>query len=67
MIAAERKLAEAREQQRALERQAQEAQFHARSLAARRGELQRGIETAAQQVAANAQTGAAAAGGTRRA
>ena len=53
VIAAERKLAEAREQLRALERQSQEAQFHARSLAARRGELQRGIETAVQQAAAN--------------
>jgi chromosome segregation protein len=53
VIGAERKLAEAREQLRALERQSQEAQFHARSLAARRGELQRGIETAVQQSAAN--------------
>ena len=57
VIAAERKLADAREQLRALERQAQEAQFSARALAARRGELQRAIETAAQQVAANAQAG----------
>jgi chromosome segregation protein len=55
VIGAERKLAEAREQLRALERQSQEAQFAARSLAARRGELQRGIETAAQQLAGNAQ------------
>ena len=46
-------LAEAREQIRALERQAQEAQFEPRSLAARRAELQRAIETAAQQVEAN--------------
>ena len=45
VIAAERKLAEAREQLRTLEREAQEAQFASRSLAARRGELQRGIET----------------------
>jgi chromosome segregation protein len=57
VIAAERKLAEAREQQRALERQAQEAQFHARTLEARRGELQRTIETAAQQAQTNTQTG----------
>ena len=57
MIAAERRLAEAREQQRALERQAQEARFQARSLAARRDELQRSIETAAAQVAANVQAG----------
>lgn len=54
VIEAERKLAGAREQLRGLERQAQEAQFSARSLAARRGELQRSIETAAQQVTANA-------------
>ena len=55
VIGAERKLAEAREQLRALERQSQEAQFAARSLAARRGELQRGIETATQQLAGNEQ------------
>jgi chromosome segregation protein len=58
VIAAERKLSGAREQQRSLERQAQESQFTARSLAARRGELQRGIETAMQQVAANEQAAA---------
>ncbi len=56
VIGAERKLAEAREQLRALERQSQEAQFAARSLAARRGELERGIETAAQQLAGNEQS-----------
>jgi len=55
VIAAERVLGAAREQGRALERQAQEAQFHSRTLAARRGELQRAIDTAAEQVAANAQ------------
>jgi chromosome segregation protein len=55
VIAAERRLADAREQQRGLERQAQESRFQARSLAARRAELERAIETAAQQVAANAQ------------
>ncbi len=55
VIAAERKLSGAREQLRALERQAQEAQFQARALAARRGELQRAIETAAQQIQANVQ------------
>lgn len=54
VIEAERKLAGAREQLRGLERQAQEAQFSARALAARRGELQRAIETAAQQVTTNA-------------
>lgn len=56
VIGAERKLAEAREQLRALERQSQEAQFASRSLAARRGELRRGIETATQQLAGNAQS-----------
>ena len=55
VIQAERVLAAAREQLRTLERQAQESQFAARSLAARRSELQRGIETAIQQVASNAQ------------
>ena len=54
VIQAERTLAAAREQLRTLERQAQESQFAARSLAARRSELQRGIETAVQQVANNA-------------
>jgi chromosome segregation protein len=49
VILAERKLAECREQQRGLERQAQEANFSLRSLDARRGELTRAIETAAQQ------------------
>ena len=58
VITAERKLADAREQQRAIERQAQEAQFSARSLAARRGELQRSIETAQQQVVVNEQSAA---------
>ncbi len=57
VIAGERKLADAREQQRTLERQAQEARFQARALAARRDELQRSIETAAAQVAANLQAG----------
>jgi chromosome segregation protein len=56
VIAAERALGSAREQLRALEREAQESQFTLRSLAARRGELQRGIDTAAQQIAANATT-----------
>jgi chromosome segregation protein len=49
VILAERKLAECREQQRGLERQAQEASFSLRSLEARRAELTRAIETAAQQ------------------
>ena len=53
VIEAERKLTQAREQSRALERQAQEATFGVRSMAARRGELQRAIETASQQVQAN--------------
>jgi chromosome segregation protein len=49
VISAERKLAECREQQRSLERSAQEAVFAKRSLQARLAELQRAIETAAQQ------------------
>ena len=53
VIAAERRLGGAREQLRSLEREAQEAQFQARALAARRGELQRSIETADQQIRAN--------------
>jgi chromosome segregation protein len=57
VIQAERKLTGAREQLRALERQAQEAQFQSRALAARRGELKRAIETATAQVKTNAQTG----------
>ena len=57
VIAAERKLTDAREQQRSLERQAQEARFQARALVARRDELQRSIQTAAAQVAANVQAG----------
>jgi chromosome segregation protein len=58
VIAAERKLAEGREQLRTLEREAQEAQFASRALAARRAELQRGIETSSQQLAANEQSAA---------
>ncbi|MGE0674124.1 MAG: chromosome segregation protein SMC, partial [Methylibium sp.] len=58
VIQAERQLSAAREQLRALEREAQEAQFSSRALAARRGELQRSIETAAQQVATNEQSAA---------
>jgi chromosome segregation protein len=51
VIEAERKLNESREQQRTLERQAQEAQFALRSLASRRDELARSIQIAAQQAA----------------
>jgi chromosome segregation protein len=50
VIEAERKLSECREQQRTLERLAQEATFSQRSLEARRSELQRGLETAVQQI-----------------
>ena len=50
VIEAERKLTQCREQQRSLERQAQEAVFSQRSLLARQGELQRTVETAAQQM-----------------
>ncbi|UXH80261.1 chromosome segregation protein SMC [Roseateles amylovorans] len=56
VIQGERKLAEAREHQRVLERRAQEAVFSARALAAKRGELQRSIETSRQQVQVNEQT-----------
>jgi chromosome segregation protein len=49
VILAERQLTQEREQLRALERQAQEAQFTQRSLQARQQELQRAIETADQQ------------------
>ncbi|WP_119154209.1 chromosome segregation protein SMC [Caldimonas tepidiphila] len=59
-IVASRRLDDAREQLRSLERRAQEQQFSARSLAARRGELQRSIETALQQLRANAQSAAQA-------
>ncbi|MDF1484406.1 chromosome segregation protein SMC [Ramlibacter sp. H39-3-26] len=51
VIECERKLNECREQQRALERRAQEAAFSQRSLEARRAELARTIDTAAQQAA----------------
>ncbi len=56
-INADRRLSDAREQLRALERRAQEAQFATRALAARQGELQRSIETAQAQVRANTQAG----------
>jgi chromosome segregation protein len=55
VLAAERALAEARTQLRDHERQAQEAQFQARSLDARRAELERAIATAVQQQADNTQ------------
>ncbi len=55
--AAEAALNQARETLRSLERQAQEAQFEARALAARRAELARAIETAAEQVATNLRAG----------
>ena len=56
VLEAERRLNDAREQLRRLERGAQEAQFGARALEARRGELQRAIETATQQIRAATQT-----------
>jgi len=49
VIEAERRLNQAREQQRSLERSAQEAIFALRSLQARQAELQRAIDTAASQ------------------
>jgi chromosome segregation protein len=55
VVAAERALSEARAQLREHERQAQEAQFQARSLDARRAELERAIATAVQQQADNTQ------------
>ena len=55
--AAGRRLAGAREQLRAREHDAQEAQFHARSLVQRRGELERAIHTAIEQAGANTQAG----------
>ncbi|ACB34779.1 chromosome segregation protein SMC [Leptothrix cholodnii SP-6] len=58
VIAADRRLSDAREKLRSLERAAQEAQFSARALAARRGELQRSIETAVAQQHANAHAAA---------
>jgi chromosome segregation protein len=54
VLAAERRLADAREQQRRLERDAQAAQFDARALAARRAELQRTQADAAAQLDASA-------------
>ena len=49
VIEAQRKLDQSREQQRGLERQAQEATFAQRSLQARTAELSRTVETAQQQ------------------
>jgi len=49
VIQTERKLSESRGQQRAIERQAQEAQFALRSLVSRQAELARSIQIAAQQ------------------
>ncbi|MBN8504882.1 MAG: chromosome segregation protein SMC [Burkholderiales bacterium] len=49
VMAAERRLSEARESQRQAERRAQEGQFAARSLLARQAELQRALATAAQE------------------
>jgi chromosome segregation protein len=60
VIDADRKLGDARAQSSSLERQSQEAQFAARALVARRGELQRGIETAAQQLVGHEQSHAQA-------
>ncbi len=56
-LAAERVLVEARDALRVRERQAQEAQFEARTLAARRAELQRALDTAAEQVTNNQRAG----------
>ena len=56
LLGAQRNLNTAREQLRTLERQAQEAAFTSRSLAARQGELERNLDTATQQIAAAAQS-----------
>jgi chromosome segregation protein len=61
VIDAERALAEAREQVRRLEREAQEARFEARSAAARREELRRTVDMAEREIAA----GDESAGGLR--
>jgi chromosome segregation protein len=50
-LEAERKLTASREQQRSLERQAQEATFSLRTLDARKAELARTMDTATQQTA----------------
>jgi chromosome segregation protein len=55
VLVAQRRLTEGRETLRALERQAQEADFASRSSAARQAELQRAIVTAQQQLADNEQ------------
>ena len=55
VLKAERDLADARDQLRGVERQAQEARFQARSLEARRGELARVVGTAGQQIQQDAQ------------
>jgi chromosome segregation protein len=55
VIQAERALTMARQAWNDTQREAQEAQFQSRTLAARRDEFQRAIETAVAQVAANAQ------------
>jgi chromosome segregation protein len=51
VLVAERHLTDAREQQRQLERQAQEAAFALRTLSARREELSRAVQTASDQAA----------------
>ncbi len=58
VIQAERALTAARQSWNDKQREAQEAQFQSRTLAARRDEYQRAIETAVAQVAANAQAAA---------
>jgi chromosome segregation protein len=49
-MAAQRRLDDAREQLRSLERQAQEADFNRRTLVSRQAELNRAIDTAQQQI-----------------
>jgi chromosome segregation protein len=57
VIAAEATLNAAREAQRAVEREVQEAQYQQRSLQARQTELQKQMDTAAQQMQANSLAG----------
>jgi len=56
VLGAERTVSGARERLRDVERQAQEAQFASRTLAARQAELERTIETSLEQVAGNEQS-----------
>ncbi|MFM8511438.1 MAG: chromosome segregation protein SMC, partial [Betaproteobacteria bacterium] len=60
VVEQERRMVAAREQQRSLERQAQEASFAGRTLQARAQELQRLMQTADEQIQSNAASSQAA-------